>query len=504
MKTKSFMVLGTASGVGKSFITAAFCRLFSDWGWRTAPFKAQNMSNNSYVTPGGGEIGRAQAVQAECARIIPSIHMNPILLKPSEDNQSQVVIHGKPAGNFSARKYYERREVLEKAVRESYESLASEYEVVVMEGAGSPAEVNLKKYDLVNMKAAEMADARCLLVADIDRGGVFASVIGTMDLLEPHERARIDGILINKFRGDISLFEDGVAFIEKRTGVKVWGVLPYDRGLWIEEEDSLSTFPDSRLRGNDENRDLDIAVLLLPRLSNFTDFGILAQEPGVRLRYIARPEDFGNPDLLILPGTKATVADFEYLKRQGFDGKILNYVRQGGRVLGICGGYQMMGKKIFDKENLESSQKEIDGLGLFDMATEFQPEKVLRRVEGRVKLSLFGSEVEGEIDAYEIHMGVSSHQTDYPAFGNGGAVSPDRKIAGTYFHGLFDSGSFRQSFLDALAKDCGKPRLEGLNVSAREFKERHYKDLGAWLTKSINLDLLQKTWNISPRVSVRI
>lgn len=496
---KAFMVLGTSSGAGKSLIAAAFCRLFSDWGWRTAPFKAQNMSNNSCVTEDGGEIGRAQAVQAECARVKPSIHMNPILMKPSQDNRSQVIVQGKSTGNFAAREYYERRDELEKAVRGSFGKLAGAHDVIVLEGAGSPAEINLKQFDLVNMRMAEIANARCVLAADIDRGGVFASVIGTVELLEPHERARIDGILINKFRGDRALFKEGVEFIEKRTGIKVWGVLPYAEDLWIDEEDALDAMRPKKLPA----QGLDIAVVLLPRISNFTDFGILSQEPGVRLRYVSRPEKLGNPDLLILPGTKATAGDFAYLCEMGFKEKILEYARTG-RVLGICGGYQMLGKKIVDEHYAESSQKEIPGLGLLHMITEFHPEKILRRVEEDVKLDLFGSRVEGRIEAYEIHMGRSHHGMEYRPFGKDGAVSPCGRIAGTYYHGLFDRAEFRSSFLKALAKDCGKSPVAGLSLSAAELKEKHYSDLAAWLANSIDLDLLKQTWNIAPRKSANL
>lgn len=497
MKARSFMILGTSSGVGKSFITAAFCRLLSDWGYSVAPFKSQNMSNNSFVTLEGGEIGRAQAVQAECARVEPSIHMNPILLKPSADNQSQVILHGKAVGNYAARTYFEKRAEMEKSVRQSYEKLASEFEMIVIEGAGSPAEVNLKKYDLVNMKTAEMADARCLLVADIDRGGVFASVIGTLDLLEPSERDRIDGILINKFRGDQSLFDDGVKFLEEKTGKKVWGVLPHTRDLWLDEEDSLSV-PD-KAPASDPN-EVDIVVLLMPRLSNFTDFQVLGYEPGVRIRYVSRLDQLGNPDLLILPGTKATCADLEYWQVRGLKKWIDNYAVKGGRVLGICGGYQMLGKTIKDPLVFESHLRETEGLGFFDMVTIFQPEKVLKRVEDKMELEIFGIKISSVIDGYEIHMGTSEHGRKYKTFGNAGAVMENGKILGTYYHGLFESADFRKKFLNALAADCGKKRISGTPFSMREIKEQNYQKLSAWLSSSINLDLLADKWGISPKI----
>ena len=507
MPAKSLMVLGTASGVGKSLLAAGFCRLFSDWGYRVAPFKAQNMSNNSYVTDEGGEIGRAQAVQAWCARVTPSTDMNPILLKPSEDNCSQVILHGKAIGHFAARQYYGKRELLEQAIRESYGRLAANHEWIVIEGAGSPAEVNLKKYDLVNMKMAEMADARCVLVADIDRGGVFASVVGTLDLLEPEERDRIDGIIINKFRGDSSLFKDGIEFIEKRTGKKVWGVMPYDRDLWIEEEDGLRKdgdmlsspnvsvgdprLVDSRLKacGNDT---LDIAVILLPRMSNFTDFEILRQEPGVRLRYVKRIEELGEPDLLILPGTKSTVQDFQDIQARGFIPVLRNFVARGGKMLGICGGYQMMGKNIRDPQNTESAISEMEGLGFFNMTTEFMPEKVVRQVREEVAAELFGQKIKGQIEAYEIHMGVTARHENYPAFGKEGAVDFSGRLAGTYYHGLFDHPEFRASFLTALARSAGKSLGSGNVLSVIDLREIHFNRLRDLLVRNLDLQFLQR------------
>ncbi len=497
MKACSFMILGTSSGVGKSFITAAFCRLFSDWGYSAAPFKAQNMSNNSFVTREGGEIGRAQAVQAECARVEPSIHMNPILLKPSEDNQSQVILHGKSIGNYAAREYFGKRENLEIFVRESYEKIASEYELIVIEGAGSPAEVNLKKYDLVNMRTAEMADARCLLVADIDRGGVFASIIGTLDLLEASERERIDGILINKFRGDQSLFEDGVKFIEERTGKKVWGVLPFTRDLWLDEEDSLNVSESEEVQNPDE---LDVAVLLMPRLSNFTDFQILNYEPGVRVRYVSRLDQLGKPDLLILPGTKAVCADYEYWHSRGLKKWAQDYALNGGRILGICGGYQMLGKKIKDPHAVESRFQETEALGFFDMTTTFQPEKILKRAEETIETEFFGRKISSVIESYEIHMGTSESHKQYKSFGKTGAVTGNGKILGTYSHGLFENGDFRKTFLDALAGDCGKNRTAGAPVPVKQIREQNYQKLSAWLSSSLNLDLLAQKWGITPKI----
>lgn len=482
------MVLGTASSVGKSFIAAGLCRLFSDWGYKVAPFKAQNMSNNSYVTEDGGEIGRAQAVQAECARVKPTTDMNPILLKPAADDGSQLVMHGKAIGHFKARDYFKQKPKVQQAIQESYDRLAAQYEILVIEGAGSPAEVNLKDNDLVNMHTAKMADAACLLVADIERGGAIAAIVGTLELLQPEERERIVGLVINKFRGDISLFDGAIPFLEKKTGKKVWGVLPYAKDLWIEEEDlaSLSISFQKAAGGNL----LDIAVIELPRMSNFTDFEVLKQEPGVRLRYIKKAEDLGKPDLLILPGTKATVADLLYLMENGFREAISEYAEQGGQLLGICGGYQMLGDSILDPEGLESQRSKTAALGYFKMTTEFQPEKILQRAEESVQIKLFGQEISGDIEAYEIHMGVTRHDKNYLPFGRGGAIHEKGKIAGTYYHGLFDSGSFRKSFLSALAKSA-KKTLQFKELSVPEIKEIHYNKLRELLEKTLPLDLLK-------------
>lgn len=491
MKTKSLMILGTSSGAGKSLVTAGFCRLFSDWGFRVAPFKAQNMANNSCVTAEGGEMGRAQAVQAECARIQPHTDMNPILLKPASDNGSQVIMQGKAVGHFKAADYFSKRQVWARAIQESYARLAARYEVIVLEGAGSPAEINLKEKDLVNFYSAEMADARCLLVADIDRGGIFASVIGTFELLTPEERDRIDGIIINKFRGDISLFRDGIEFIEKRTGKKVIGVLPYDRDLWLEEEDSV--FIGKGQSGEMPRDVLDIAVIHLPRMSNFTDFEMLRHENGVRLRYVKSVRDLGHPDLLILPGTKATIADLEYLKEKGFAEAVRAYAASGGRILGVCGGFQMMGKTILDGKGIESAAAENEGFGFFDMVTEFEPEKVLRQVRETVLCEVFGSEICGYVEGYEIHMGKSRLQEKMVQ-----GIYAQGNFAGTYYHGLFDSPDFRESFLQALARSAGKTRESGALNSAAQLKEQQYARLRNLLAAHLDLDYVKKCLDLTP------
>jgi len=495
-RAKSLMVLGTGSNVGKSVVAAGFCRILSDWGYRVAPFKAQNMSNNSCVTEEGGEMGRAQAVQAECARLKPHVDMNPVLLKPAADNSSQIVLQGRALTNLSARDYFAQRDRIARIIRESYERLAAAYEIIVLEGAGSPAEVNLKENDLVNMRMADLADAACVLVGDIDRGGIFASIIGTLDLLEPGERTRVRGLIVNKFRGDISLFENGTDFLEKRTGKKIWGVIPYERDLGIEEEDAVHA--ESAQPASLSADGLDVAVLLLPRMSNFTDFEVLKYEEGVRLRYLKRPQDFGSPDLLILPGTKSTMADLAYLEAGGFREKILDYAAQGGRVLGICGGYQMMGKMLLDPEGVESDAAEAGGLSFFEMTTRFSPEKILKRVSEEIDCEIFGRRVKGKIEAYEIHMGRTIHHRVYPALGQFGAVHPSGRLAGTYYHGLFDHAAFRRAFLEALGKDSGKARpVAGEPLWGDGHKELHYKRWARHLARSLNLEYLKECLQLS-------
>jgi adenosylcobyric acid synthase len=500
-RAKALMVLGTGSGVGKSFLAAGLCRLLGNAGLRVAPFKAQNMSNNSYVTREGQEMGRAQVVQAECARVEPNVHMNPVLLKPAQDNGSQVVVHGKAIGTLTAREYYSLRERTLAAIQESYEILSEEYDVLVIEGAGSPAEINLKAFDIVNFRVAEMADASCLLVGDIDRGGVFAWLLGTLDLLDPDERDRITGLVINKFRGDFSLLEPGLRTLETLSGKKVLGVLPYQGELWTEEEDAVSLEEKQNFASLEC---LDIAVLLLPRISNATDFQILAHEPGVSVRMIKRPEGFGCPDLLILPGTKATMADLEYLKIKGFDRKIGDYAQKGGRVLGICGGFQMLGELIEDPAAVESGKLTQEGLSLLPLRTRFSPEKTLRRVKGKIDHEIFSHPVKGELRGYEIHMG----QTDFgksvhPLFEittldaeeegrPEGTIDVTGRILGTYLHGLFDEASFRTSFLEALWRSSGKKKPAGLGSlpSLTLVKERNYERLAQLLREHLDLSFL--------------
>jgi adenosylcobyric acid synthase len=469
VKARAIMVLGTSSHVGKSLLTAALCRIFAEHGYRVAPFKSQNMSLNSAATVEGLEIGRAQALQAEAAGVPPSVHMNPILIKPSGESSSQVVVHGKIWGKVTAADYHQRRvEELLPAVRESYETLAAQYDVILLEGAGSPAEINLKQHDIANMRMAEMADAHCLLVGDIDRGGVFASLLGTLELLEPEERERIRGFAINKFRGDTNLLEPGIQMIEERVRKPCLGVVPYLRSLMLEEEDSLGlpiatqtkwTLDTSSDRSPD--RPLRVAVIALPSFSNFTDFDSLRAEPSISLLFCRTAETIAQADVVILPGSKQTVDDLLWMREQGLDVAVQQYA-QRGLVVGICGGMQMLGEAIFDPLGMERDGS-ATGLGLLPIQTVMQANKVTRNATGEMATTvLFGQLVtDSKLSGYEIHIGQTIYQTGavhfavlstdsgLPGVSNEGCISTDSRIFGTYLHGLFDEDSFRHQFVRA-------------------------------------------------------
>ncbi len=482
---KSLMIQGTGSGVGKSVLTAAFCRIFLQDGFNVCPFKAQNMSLNSFVTKEGGEMGRAQVVQAQASKLEPRVEMNPVLIKPSSDVMAQVIVSGKPIGNLNALKYTNYKQKLRKTVRESFQKLAKEFEVIVLEGAGSPAEVNLRKNDLVNMSMAFFAKAPVILVADIDKGGALAWVCGTLDLLTKKERQMVKGIIINKFRGDIALLKPGLKFLEKRTGVKVLGVVPFFRGIKIPEEDGV--YCDDLKNKQLAKKKINVSVIYLPHISNFTDFDCLEKEPDVDLRYLRLPEELVNPDIIILPGTKNTISDLNWLRRSGFAQAILSSLdlRPSAILTGICGGYQMLGKKIFDRGQAESSQKEIDGLGLLDIQTYLKKDKILAQVKAKERTS--GKSVSG----YEIHHGqtksalgpwfeVSQGKKSY----FDGAISSDRRIFGTYIHGIFDNDEFRNNFLNRARKNKGAPELavrKGLNL------EQEYDKLATVVRNNLDM-----------------
>jgi adenosylcobyric acid synthase len=462
MRAKAIMVLGTSSHVGKSLLTTALCRIFHRHGYRVAPFKSQNMSLNSAVTADGLEIGRAQALQAEAAGVSPCVEMNPILIKPMGDMSSQIVVRGKIWAHVTASDYHKHRvEQLLPLVKECYETLAAEYDIIVLEGAGSPAEINLKQHDIVNMRMAAMADAACILVGDIDRGGVFASLLGTMELLEPAERARIRAFTINKFRGDLSLLEPGITSMEQRIAKPCLGVIPYLHGLALEEEDSLglpTLDPTPWPPDSSSNRPLRLAIVALPTLSNFTDFDALQAEPAIALRFTRSPDLLRSADVIILPGSKQTASDLACLRAEGLDQVILEHAKTKP-ILGLCGGLQMLGHTITDSAGTEHMGS-VQGLGLLDLSTTMQPAKLTRLSAGvTVNDHLFGQPM-GPIPVrgYEIHIGETTSQVR--PFANvtrtgdsrptaDGCVSVDGRIVGTYLHGIFDDDSFRHAFLRA-------------------------------------------------------
>jgi len=470
MTARAIMVLGTASHVGKSLTTAALCRIFARAGYRVAPFKSQNMSLNSAATPDGFEIGRAQALQAEAAGVAPSVHMNPILIKPSSDTAAQIVVLGKVWRKLDARNYQEVRVAeLLPIVEESYRILAAQNDVIVLEGAGSPAEINLKENDIVNMRMAKMANAKCLLVGDIDRGGVFASLLGTCELLDPDERDLIIGFVINKFRGDISLLWPGVRMIEQRIGKPCMGVIPYLGHLSLDEEDSVGF--DQRpevlwASEADPSRKLRIGVIAFPSISNFTDFDALHAEPSVVLKHLRDPDSMTLADVIILPGSKQTVDDLRWLRASGFEPALMEFARNGGLIVGICGGFQMLGKEIRDTYGMEREGTE-QALGLLPVKTILTHNKITVPAHGMLGSGvLFGQPVDPcEVRGYEIHLGTTEYLEGAAHFASiarqydGAQTMPDGcisiygRICGTYLHGLFDGDAFRHAFLRAACAD---------------------------------------------------
>ncbi len=434
------MIQGTGSGVGKSMLVAALCRIFKRQGWRVAPFKAQNMSNNSFVAAEGGEIARAQAMQAECAGVEPSIHMNPVLLKPHSNTGSQVVVQGRVLKPMDVKDYYRLQKALLSKVKDSFRYLSERFDLVIIEGAGSPAEINLRRFDFANMKMARLAKSPVILAGDIERCGVFAALYGTYALLTRAERRMVKGFVINKFRGDERLLDPGIQYLEKKTGVPFFGTIPYLEGLFLDEEDSLD------LSGHVRRGGLDVAVFRFPRISNFTDIKPLELEPNVRVRYFTRAEEFGNPDLVILPGTKSTVSDAEFLKKQGVAKLLKRYAEKGGALLGICGGFQMLGRKIEDLGGVESSKKRFAGLGLLPLSTYFETEKVTRKIQKKVDIRVKGRIVREKVAGYEIHMG----RTPDSRVSKDRAIFQQGSVYGTYLHGLFDNDAFRRNFFAAL------------------------------------------------------
>lgn len=436
MITNTLMVQGTTSDAGKSLLVTALCRWLLRQGVHVAPFKPQNMALNSAVTEDGGEIGRAQAVQAYACGLEPRTDMNPVLLKPNTDIGAQVIIQGHAIGNMDAQNYHDYKAIASAAVLESHTRLTSQYEKIIVEGAGSPAEINLRANDIANMGFAERVDCPVILIADIDRGGVFAHLVGTLELLSESERARIKGFVINRFRGDISLLQSGLDWLEEYTGKPVLGVLPYLRGLHLEAEDALPQ--DDKFDTHVSEGKIRIIVPVLPRISNHTDFDPLRLHPQVDLQFVSLDEEIPAADLIILPGSKSVRDDLTWLREKGWDAAIERHLRYGGKIIGICGGFQMLGKWIHDPHGIEGEAGSTDGLALFDMETTLEPEKQLRNVQG--KLSIDHADVSG----YEIHAGVTSgFALNKPALHleqkTDGAISEDNLIFATYLHGLFES-----------------------------------------------------------------
>src|SRR5487761_57814 len=496
MAARKIMIQGTGSYVGKSVVTAALCSYFRQEGFSVAPFKAQNMSNNSFVTADGGEIGRAQAFQAQVCGIEPAVEMNPILLKPTAEAGSQVVVWGKPAGVMSAREYHAYQPGLLEIIRTSLTRLAEKHDMVVIEGAGSPAEVNLSPFDIVNMTVARMAAAPVILVGDINPGGVFAWLVGTLELLAPEERSLVKGFLINKFRGDISLLGDGIDFLEKKTGKKVLGVLPFVPDLAVPGEDGIR---ESRpqTRKHLESPRLAIQVILSPRISNSTDFERFETEPDVDLQYLMRPPQKGVPlpDLLILPGSKSTIADLAHLKKIGMAEYVLGCHAAGVPISGICGGYQMLGRELWDPEGVESATPFMKGLGLLDVVTTFESVKTTAQVRA-VHLGF-----QTPVRAYEIHMGRTVHgnssrpvfkvieRSREPVDDLDGASSEDGSVWGTYLHGLFDAPLLRRRILNRLRQRRG---WEPLDPGALPYAPDQADSLATLIREHLDLRLLHE------------
>lgn len=490
---KAIMVQGTGSGVGKSLLAAGLCRLFRQDGYKVSPFKSQNMALNSFITPNGLEMGRAQVVQAEAAGVEPSVLMNPILLKPTSDSASQVIVCGEVAGTMEAKDYFAYREQLRPKVEEAYRKLEEQNDIIVIEGAGSPAEINLQKDDFVNMGMAEIADAPVLLVGDIDRGGVFASLYGTAALLRPEDRQRIKGIIINKFRGDVEILKPGLKTLEDLTKAPVVGVVPY-LSIDIEDEDSLAP----RLARQKKRGLLDIVVIRLPRISNFTDFYALEQIDGVSVRYVTRADQIGIPDLLVLPGTKSTMHDLRWMRQNGLEAAVKKLAAKDVPIIGICGGYQMLGKTLEDPDGAEGGGR-ISGIGLLPVRTIFRREKTRLRVTETVnELSGAFSALSGKkLEGYEIHMGQTVIESSNDAFAllDGGVVDGAvcANVMGSYLHGLFDSGDFTGALLDILLERKGVPKDSFFGpMDYQAFKESQYDLLAASLRDCLDINYLYR------------
>ena len=495
MTAKTLMILGSMSSAGKSLLVTALCRIYARHGVRVIPFKAQNMSNNAAVCPDGGEIGRAQALQAAAAGLAPCVDMNPVLIKPEGDSRSQVILMGRPWSTLQAKTYYEKKAALWEHVTASLDRLRAEYDLVIIEGAGSAAELNLKRGDIVNMAVARYAQAPVLLAGDIDRGGIFAQLLGTLWLLEAEERALVKGLVVNKFRGDLTLFADGIQILEEKGGVPVLGVVPYLHNLNLPDEDAVAVEQATPLPA----AQTDLAVLAFPRIANFDDFDPLKAEPGVSVRYVRSLAELGQPNAIILPGTKSTLADLDWLRQTGLAETVSAFARSGGAVMGICGGYQMLGAQIDDPQHVEAPLDTLPGLNLLPVTTEFLPEKATFQAQTTVLdgkgwlASLNGLTLTG----YEIHMGATLTESPWLEINqrNGGQqvqvqdgnISPDGKIWGCYLHGLFANDAFRHAWLESL----GWRKGQNVITQAESF-QRSLDTLADAVEGALNMEFLEK------------
>lgn len=504
MTAKILMVQGTSSSAGKSLLVTALCRIYSRRGISVAPFKAQNMSNNAAVCADGSEIGRAQALQAAAAGLAPSVDMNPVLIKPEADSRSQIILMGRPWNTLEAKTYYEKKEILWEHVTAALDRLRETYDLVIIEGAGSAAEINLRRGDIVNMAVARYANAPVLLIGDIDRGGIFAQLLGTLWLLDLDGRALVRGLVVNKFRGDLALFSDGVQILEEKGNVPVLGVLPYLRNLNLPDEDAVSVESRSSTSGNPQvelaesapDSLIDIAVLALPRISNFDDFDPLKAESGVTLRYVSSAAEFGTPTAVIIPGTKSTIADLDWLRQTGLAEAVTKFAKSGGAVVGICGGYQMLGEAIADSHHVESKVEHTSGLGLLPVRTEFSKEKATFQAQARIKCQRgwMSRLDESTLSGYEIHMGETPSQTAWLEIvsRNGeqvkvadGSVSSDGKIWACYLHGIFVNDDFRHAWLESLG-------WRGSKSSQSETFNQSLEALADAVEGALNMDLLEE------------
>ena len=499
---KAIMVQGTMSNAGKSLITAGLCRIFKQDGYKVAPFKSQNMALNSFITEDGMEMGRAQVMQAEAAGIAPDVRMNPILLKPTNDVGSQVIVNGEVLGTMSARDYFAFKHKLVPDVMKAFNELSTENDIIVIEGAGSPAEVNLKDEDIVNMGMAKMAKAPVLLVGDIDRGGVFAQLIGTVSLLEEDEKKMVKGLIINKFRGDKTILDPGIAILEEKSGIDVVGVAPYLQ-IDIEDEDSLSERLD--FRGNGDTAALiDIAVIRLPRISNFTDLNVMETIPGVSVRYVKNAQELKDPDMIVLPGSKNTISDLLWMRQNGLEAAILKQAGTGKVVFGICGGFQMLGETLADPLGIETSG-EVRGMGLLPIDTVFLDEKTRTRVTGSFLTgdTIFDSLKDQKLEAegYEIHMGQSTLKagakhllslTDAVTGQTKQDGAYKENVFGSYVHGIFDGAGIARTVIQALAEKKGVQMGDIGSMTYAEYKETQYDLLAASLREYLNMEKIYR------------